>query len=64
MLAQALISLLTNKPLRQKMAARARLKAMEYSWEHIAQKVSIYYTSILSESPRKNHLPKVEAMPV
>jgi len=64
MLAQALISLLTNEPLRQKMAARARLKAMEYSWEHIAQKVSIYYTSILSESPRKNHLPKVEAMPV
>ena len=64
MLARALASLLTNEPLRQEMAARARLKAMEYSWEHVAQRVLNYYTRILSESPWQKHLPEVKAIPV
>jgi len=64
MLAQALVSLLTDEPLRQEMAARARLKAMEYSWEHVAQRVLNHYTRILSEPPWQKHLPKVEAIPV
>ncbi len=65
MLAQALISLLTNESLRQKMAARARLKAMEYSWEHVAQRVLNYYARILGEPPwKKQHLPEVKTMPV
>jgi phosphatidylinositol alpha-mannosyltransferase len=64
MLARALVSLLTNESLRQQMAARARLKAMEYSWEHIAQRVLNYYARILSEPPWKKHLPEVEATSV
>jgi len=64
MLARALVSLLTNEPLRQEMAARARLKAMEYSWEHVAQRVLNYYTRILSEPPWQKHLPEVKAIPV
>ncbi|GAI75031.1 unnamed protein product, partial [marine sediment metagenome] len=64
MLARALVSLLTNESLRQQMAARARLKAMEYSWEHVAQRVLNYYTRILSEPPWKKRLPGVEAISV
>ena len=63
-LARALVSLLTNEPLRQEMAARAKLKAREYSWEHIAQRVLNYYARILSEPPWKKHLPEVEALSV
>ncbi|MFC1983742.1 glycosyltransferase family 4 protein [Chloroflexota bacterium] len=64
MLASALVSLLTNESLRQEMAARARLKAMEYSWEHIAQRVLNYYTRILGEPPWKKHFQEVEAASV
>ena len=64
MLAQALVSLLTNESLRQEMAARARLKVKEYGWEHIAQRLLNYYTRILSEPPWKKRLPEVEAMSV
>ncbi|MFC1952493.1 glycosyltransferase family 4 protein [Chloroflexota bacterium] len=62
MLAQALVSLLTNESLRQEMASRARLKAMEYSWECIAQRILGYYTRILSEPPWNKHLPEVETV--
>ena len=64
MLAQVLVSLLTNESLRWEMGARARLKAMEYSWEHIAQRVLNYYARILSEPPWQKHLPEVEAISV
>lgn len=64
MLARALVSLLTDESLRREMGARARLKAMEYSWEHIAQMVLNYYVRILSEPPWKEHLPEIEAMSV
>jgi len=63
-LALTLISLLTNESLRQEMGARAKLKAKEYSWEHIAQRLLDYYTKILSEPPWKEPLPEVEAIPV
>ena len=63
-LARALVSLLTNESLRQEMAARARLKAIEYSWKHIAQRVLNYYARILSEPPWRKHLPEVEAISV
>ena len=63
-LARALVSLLTNESLRQEMAVRARLKAMEYSWEHITQRVLNYYARIRSEPPWREHLPEVEAMSV
>jgi len=63
-LAQSLISLMADKSLRQQMGARGRLKAMEYSWEHIAQRVLNYYVRILGEPPWKEHFPKVETMSV
>jgi len=64
MLAQALVSLLTNESLRREMGAKARLKAMEYSWKHITQRLLSYYTRILSEPPWKKHPPEVKAISI
>lgn len=47
-LAQALISLATDDSLRQEIGARGRIKALEYGWEHIAQRVSNYYLRVIS----------------
>ncbi len=52
-LAQALVSVMSDETLRQQMGARGRLKAREYSWEHIARRVLDYYTRVISESPQK-----------
>jgi len=49
LLAQTLISLLTNQSLREQMGARGRLEAQKYSWEHIAQRVFSYYLKVLNE---------------
>jgi len=51
-LAEALISVMGDETLRQRLASRARLTAEEYSWEHIAQRVFDYYVRVLSESRR------------
>ena len=63
-LAQALISLMTDESLRQQMGARGKLKAREYDWKHLAQRISDYYTSILSKSPQKERFAESEAMSV
>jgi len=47
-LAQALLSLLTDDSLRQKMGAEGRVKVVDYDWERIAQRVLAYYNSVLS----------------
>ncbi|MFC1904064.1 glycosyltransferase family 4 protein [Chloroflexota bacterium] len=47
-LAEALISLMTDEPLRQKMGARGRAKAVDYDWKHIAQRVMDCYLSVLN----------------
>ena len=62
MLARALISLLTDQSLRQEMGAKGRVKALEYSWEHIAQKVFNYYVRVLSEPPWSKRFTEFEAM--
>ncbi len=59
MLAQALISLVTDESLRQQMGAKGRVKALDYSWEHIAQKVYNYYVRVLSESPMAGKIVRV-----
>ena len=64
MLAQALISLLTDESLRQQMGAKGRLKALDYSWEHVAKKVLNYYVRVLNEPPWKERYPKFEAISV
>ncbi len=60
-LAQALISLITGKSLRREMGDRGRLKALDYSWEHIAQRVLDYYIRVLSEPPWQKRLSEFEA---
>jgi phosphatidylinositol alpha-mannosyltransferase len=62
MLAQALLSLLLDEPLRQQMGAKGILKAKEYSWEHIAQRVLNYYQRILSEPPWNKRFTEAEAV--
>ena len=52
-LAQALLTLLKDKALRQKMGEKGRLTAQNYSWEQIAKRVSDYYLKAISESPQR-----------
>jgi phosphatidylinositol alpha-mannosyltransferase len=53
-LAQALISLATDAKLRQKMGDRGKVKAAEYGWDRIAQRVMDYYKEVLNQhSPRE-----------
>ena len=49
-LASALIQLLSDKPLRQEMGARGRLKAEECSWPNVAKSVLEYYMRLLNGS--------------
>jgi len=52
-LAQALLTLLKDTDLRQKMGEKGRLTAQNYSWEKIAKKVFDSYLTAISESPRR-----------
>jgi phosphatidylinositol alpha-mannosyltransferase len=61
MLARALISLLTDESLRREMGARGRVKALEYSWERVAQNVLQYYIRVLSELPWRKQFPELQA---
>ena len=61
MLARALVSLLTDQALRQEMGARGRAKALEYSWEKVAQNVLNYYCMVLSEPPWRKQFPELKA---
>jgi len=44
------------------MGARGQLKAREYDWERIAQRVLDYYLRVLSEPPWNRRLPESENM--
>jgi len=46
-LAQALITLLKDKSLRQQMGAKGRVTAEQYGWESIAQKIFDHYVRVL-----------------
>jgi len=48
-LAKALISLMTDESLRHQMGAKGRAKALDYSWQQIAQRVCNYYVKVLSQ---------------
>ncbi len=61
MLTRALLSLLTDEALRREMGARGRVKALEYSWERIAQNVLKYYIRVLSEPPWRKQFPELKA---
>lgn len=64
MLAQALISVMADDPLRQQMGAKGRAKALDYSWQQIAQRVYNYYVRVLSQPPWQKRFPEFEAMSV
>lgn len=51
-LAQALISLMTDESLRNQMGAKGKVKALDYSWQQIAQRVYNYYIEVLSQPVR------------
>jgi len=50
-LARALISLLTNEALRRQMGDKGKLKAKDYGWARISQRVFDYYVSLIDKSP-------------
>jgi len=58
-LARSLICLMRNESLRQEMGAKGKLKAREYAWENVAQRVLSYYIRVLDESPWKERLPEL-----
>jgi len=59
-LASSLLSLMNDKPLRRKMAAKGRITAADYSWEHIARRILDYYLRVLSEPPWKKRFQESE----
>ncbi len=50
MLTQALVSLMTDEPLRQQMGARGKVTALDYSWQKVAQRVYDYYLKALGNA--------------
>jgi phosphatidyl-myo-inositol alpha-mannosyltransferase len=53
-LAKALIRLIKDKSLREKMGANGRVTAEKYSWERIAKRVVSYYNKVISGNGHKN----------
>jgi len=63
-LARALVSLMIDEPLRQRMGAMGKRKAQDYSWERIAKEILNYYRRILSEPPWEKRFPELGAISV
>jgi len=49
-LAEALMTVMSDQKLREQMGAKGKLKAKEYSWEHVGQRVFDYYTQVIDKS--------------
>jgi glycosyltransferase involved in cell wall biosynthesis len=49
----ALLNLLNDKSMREKMGEKGKLKARDYSWEVVAQKVMSYYQKLLQDRTGK-----------
>ncbi|MFH1087457.1 MAG: glycosyltransferase family 1 protein, partial [Chloroflexota bacterium] len=47
-LAHTLLSLLRDKPRRDELGRRARLRAEEFSWERVAKQVLDHYVTLLN----------------
>jgi phosphatidylinositol alpha-mannosyltransferase len=48
-LAKEIMSLLSDKDLRQQMGERGRIKAQNYSWESVSDRILHYYSSVMSD---------------
>ncbi|MBI2831821.1 MAG: glycosyltransferase family 4 protein [Chloroflexi bacterium] len=66
LLAEALLSLMRDEPLRQKMGQNGLRTAQNYSWERVARRVLDYYERLLSEPPVNKQVQerKVTSLPV
>lgn len=63
-LARALVSLMIDEPLRQRMGAMGKRKAQDYSWERIAKEILNYYRRILREPPWEKRFSELGAISV
>ncbi len=63
-LAQTLISLLNDEPLRQEIGAQGRTKALKHGWDSIARTILDYYHRVLSEPPWNKKFPQSETAPI
>ncbi len=52
-IAEALITLINDKPLRERMGAKGRQKALSYDWEQIARRILDFYETVLARRGRK-----------
>lgn len=52
-IAEALTTLIKDKPLRERMGANGRQKALNYDWEQIARRILDFYQTVLARSGRK-----------
>jgi phosphatidylinositol alpha-mannosyltransferase len=57
-LAEALLTMMTDKELRQQMADRGRVKARGYDWSYIAQRVLDFYMETLNRTSPVKAIPK------
>ena len=63
-LTQALISLLSDESLRQQMGDKGKIKAKDYNWKNLAQRIVDCYTRILNEPQQKEQPVKSGAISV
>jgi phosphatidylinositol alpha-mannosyltransferase len=61
-LARALLSLMSDEPLRRQMGARGLVTAQQYDWKKIARQVFELYIKVLSEPPWRRRFPEYEAV--
>ncbi len=59
-LARALLTLLSSESLRRQMGEKGRLKAQNYDWKRIAQRVLKYYVRILGQPPWNKKLRELQ----
>ena len=53
-LAQALMTVMNDQKLREQMGVKGKLKAKEYSWEYVGQRVFDYYNQVIDKNQGKN----------
>lgn len=63
-LAEALITLMTDKPLLEQMGSRGRPKALEYDWAHTARRVLDFYIKTLNKTTHEEVIPKAETLSI
>jgi phosphatidylinositol alpha-mannosyltransferase len=63
-LAQAILTLMNDEPLRREMGNRGRPKALEYDWARIARRVLDFYATTLNQNGHKEAAREAETLPV